>query len=413
MTWLDRWREIMATLARRKLRTALTALSVAWGIFMLVVLLAAGQGLSNGAENAFADDAANSVYVQPGRTRIAHAGHGPRRRIQLTNEDLDLLAKAVPVADRTSARFRPRTDARASFRDRQGDFQVSGVQPDHQFLEKTTMEEGRYINDADIAERRKVAVIGLAVAQRLFRDLETPIGQMMNLGKNRFRVIGTFSDTGEQREQETIYIPVTTAQLSFAGGNRIDSIVFSVGETSVEESNALVEDLQRRLAEKHSFSPVDKGALRVFNRHEFYQKLGKVLWGIRMFVWLIGLGTIMAGVVGVGNIMLIAVKERTREFGMRKALGATPGSIVAMVLEEALVITTVSGYVGLVAGVALVEFAKRILPTDTGFFREPDVNIGVGIAATAVLVVAGLAAGFWPARRAARINPIEALRAET
>ncbi len=408
---IDRWREILLTLSRRRLRTVLTALSVAWGIFMLVVLLAAGKGLSNGADNAFRDDAMNSVWIQGGNTRKAYQGQSKGRRIRLTNEDFALVSQVATIADHKSARFFPRADALTSFRGNQANFQIRGVHPDYQYLEKTTMETGRFLNAIDITERRKVAVLGRNVVNRLFRDGTEPLGADINIGKNKFRVVGTFADAGEQREQETVYVPISTAQLVFGGAQKVDGILFSVGSSTVEETNATVKNLTRRLAEKYGFALNDLGALRVMNRHEFSQKLNGVFFAINAFVWLIGLGTILAGVVGVGNIMMIAVKERTREFGVRKALGARPASIVMMVLEEALVVTTASGYLGLVAAVAVVEFAKTLLP-ETDFFRNPDVNLTVGLLATGVLVLAGLLAGFMPARRAAAINPIEALRSE-
>lgn len=400
-------------MARRRLRTALTALSVAWGIFMLVVLLAAGNGLANGAENAFRDDAANSVWLFPTRTNKPFEGRPKNRRIVMTNDDYDLAKATVDVADHMTARYLPRGNLMTARGPNQGTFPVRAVHPDHQYLERTTISQGRYINDADLRERRKVAVVGRKVVKVLFphgQD-DQAMGADIRVGRTTFHIVGIFDDKGDQGEQENIYIPLSTAQLVFASDHTIDQLMFTVGNTPVPQAETIVKDLKRRLAQRHGFDPTDTGGIRVRNNHFMHEKMQGVLWAIRSFVWLIGLGTILAGVVGVGNIMLISVKERTKEFGVRKALGATPWSIVLMVLEEALVITTASGYLGLVAAVALVEFAKTLLP-DNDFFKNPDVDIGVGLSATVILVAAGLLAGLWPARRAARIAPVEAFRAE-
>lgn len=412
MNTLDRWREVGSSLARRKLRTALTALSVAWGIFMLVLLLAAGNGLANGAESAFRDVATNSVWLFPSPTQKAFAGHPKGRVIRMTNDDFTFVKNAVTEADHVSARYRPREDATVSRRGRQGSFSVKAVPAENRFLERTHISRGRYLDELDILERRKVAVAGQKVISVLFPGGEDPLGQPISIGRSTFTIVGTFSDEGDQGEQDTIFIPLSTGQLVLGGTKDVDRVMFTVGNTPVAEAEAVVDDLKRRLGARHGFDPTDKGAIRVRNNHFMHQKMMGVLWAIRSFVWLIGLGTILAGVVGVGNIILISVKERTKEFGVRKALGAKPSSIVLMVLEEALLVTTTAGYLGLVAAVATVEFGSRLLPDDNTFFRNPEVDVRVGLMATLILVVAGLLAGLWPARRAARVNPVEALRAE-
>lgn len=411
MNALDRWREIYASLSRRRLRTALTALSVAWGIFMLVVLLAAGNGLANGAETAFRDDAANSVWLFPGRTTKAFAGRPKGRSIRMDNEDFNLVAQAVPEADHISARFYPKGLINVSRHGRQGNFPVRAVHADHKHLEKTTITAGRYLNEDDLLHKRKVAVVGQKAISILFPRGENALGKDIAIGKNTFTIVGISEEEGDQDEQQTLYIPITTGQLVFSGANHIDLLLFTVGDASVADSERVVEDLRRRMANRHGYDPTDTRGIRMRNNHFMHQKMQGVLWAIRSFVWLIGLGTILAGVVGVGNIMLISVKERTKEFGIRKALGATPWSIVLMVMEEALVVTTVSGYMGLVAAVGVVEFAKKLLP-ENDFFKNPDVDIAVGLSATVILVVAGILAGLWPARRAAKVHPIEAFRAE-
>jgi putative ABC transport system permease protein len=414
MLGLDRWREILETLWRRKLRTLLTALSVSWGIFMLVILLGAGNGLSNGAQAEFGRDATNSVWVNPGRLSKPFEGQPVGKVVRFQNRDYDLVLGSVKVADRSSARFNPPGEITVTFGNRHAGFNVRGVHPEYELIEKTTVVSGRYLNEDDLRERRKVAVIGMKVKESLFTQGEPPLGAIIRIGNASFQVVGVFEEENDQQELQTIYIPVSSAQLVYggsAGAGRVDQISFTVGDSSVSQTEAAVEELRQQLSVRHRFSPEDKRAVFIWNTAEMSEKFNGLFRGIRAFIWVIGLGTILAGVVGVSNIMLISVQERTREIGVRKAVGAPPATIVAMIVEEALAITVVSGYLGLVAGIGLLTFAQKVLPK-TPFFQNPDVDLRVAVAATAVLVFAGVLAGLFPALRAARINPIAALRVE-
>jgi putative ABC transport system permease protein len=292
-----------------------------------------------------------------------------------------------------------------------GIFEVRGCLPGNELIEKSELLRGRFINAEDQRERRKVAVIAVKVEQALFPGNEPSLGASIQIGQTVFTVVGVFEEQQDEDEQQTIYIPLGTAQMLLKNAGRIDDMTFTVGDASAEESAQAIETLTGLLARRYGFAPDDKRALRVWNMQEVNERFQKLFAGIRAFVWLIGLGTILAGVVGVSNIMLISVQERTREIGVRKAVGATPSSIVAMILQEALAITLVSGYLGLVAGVAVVTGAQALLP-DAPYFRHPDVDLTVGVGATAVLVVSGVLAGLFPALRAARVNPITALRVE-
>ena len=407
---LDRWREILEVLWRRKLRTLLTALSVAWGIFMLVVLLGAGNGLSNGAEAEFSRDATNAVWVNAGRLSKPFEGQPIGKFVRFHMDDYQLVKDQVTIADRKSARWqggnRPVTRGARS-----ASYPVRGVHPDHEEIEKTIIIEGRYLNDEDLRERRKVACIGIKVRDTLFAPGEDAIGQEIRVGNAWFKVVGLFREEDEESEEQTVYIPITTSHLVYSGNDDVHQIMFTVGDTSAEKTDLVVEDLRRQLAARHHFSVEDKRAVFLWNSQEMAEKFHGLFAGIRSFIWIIGLGTILAGVVGVSNIMLISVQERTREIGVRKAVGAPPASIVLMIVEEALAITLVSGYLGLVAGVATLTAAQKLLPP-TPFFRRPDVDLRVALGATLVLVVAGVVAGLFPALRAARINPIAALRVE-
>jgi putative ABC transport system permease protein len=407
---LDRFREVAETLGRRKLRTALVSLSVAWGIFMLVVLLAAGQGLSNGVQAEFGRDAENGVWLWGWTLSKPFRGNAIGRPVRLERRDQDALTAQVNGVTTSGGVYRPAISPLATRGTRQGAFRVQGVDAIQERLEKLFVSRGRFLNEADVAERRKVAVIGDPVQQALFAPHEDPLGAEVRVGAAVFRVVGILPPSREQAENQSIYVPITTAQSVWTGGERVGEIALLLGPAASPPAE-LATEVRTLLGGRHGFASDDTRALRVENNQESWARITAMFKGIRAFVWIIGLGTILAGIVGVSNIMLISVNERTREFGLRKAIGATPASIVRTVVEEALVITFVAGYVGLVAAVAVVQGVARVLPP-TPFFSNPDVDVGVGLAATGVLMVAGVAAGLWPALRAARTNPITALRVE-
>jgi putative ABC transport system permease protein len=407
---LDTWQEILDTVRKNKLRTLLTGFSVAWGILMLVVLLGSGQGLSHGVEYGFRDDATNSIWVRSGQTSMPYKGLSPGRMVQFTNEDHDDIRTKVPGVEHITSRFFIRGNLTVVYKGTTSSYNVRCVHPDHQYLEKTIVTDGRYINDLDVREFRKVAVIGNRVQAQLFKD-KPPLGEYISVNGIPFQVVGVFFDDGGENEQEVIYLPISTAQRTFNGANRVAMIMMTVGDATVEESKAIAANLRQRIAERHDFDPNDERAVSISNAVEDFQRFVNLMSGIRMFVWVIGIGTLLAGVVGVSNIMMIAVKERTKEIGIRKALGATPWSVMSLVLQEAVLVTAVAGYFGLVAGVGALEVMSRGLAA-SDFFRNPEVHLGVAVAATVLLVVAGAIAGFFPARRAAAIRPVEALRDE-
>lgn len=408
---LDRWQEIFDTIRRNKLRTLLTSMSVAWGIFMLVLLLGAGQGLQNEVTDKFKDDAINSLWVYGGSTTVPHEGHPIGRRITFDDDDYDLFIDQVPELEHLTGRFRMRgRDVIVAYGDKTSAFDIRSVHPDHQFLENTLITRGRFLNDTDLADKRKVAVIGVRVAEFLF-GRDDAMGKWIKLNGIQFRVVGIFEDAGGEGEMRKVYIPITTARAAFAGGRQIHQLMFTVGDASPSESKAIEEHVRQLLAQRHDFSPEDHRAVRVRNNLERLQEVTEIFDYIRIFVWIVGIGTIIAGIVGVSNIMLISVKERTKEIGVRKALGATPFSIVSLILQESIFLTAVSGYIGLVSGVGLLEFASTHLP-ENDIIRDPSVDLRVAISAMALLVVCGAVAGFFPARRAAMVNPVVALRDE-
>ena len=407
---LDTWREIVDTIQANKLRSFLTAFSVAWGIFMLIVLLGSGEGLSHGIEYQFRDDAINSIWVRPGQTSVPYKGLAPGRRVQLTNDDREELKDTENGVDHITARFYINGNLQVRYKNETTTFDVRCVHPDHLYLEKTIMVDGRFINPFDLAEYRKVAVIGVRVRDALFKK-EQPLGKQIEINGVAFQVVGLFTDEGGENEQEKIYLPITTAQRAFGGQNKINMIMMTTGDTPIDETESMAKDVKRRMALRHTFSNDDPRAMFVSNNNEEFQRYTSLMAGIRLFVWIIGVGTILAGVVGVSNIMMITVRERTREIGVRKALGATPWSVVGLVLQESILVTSIAGYVGLVLGIAVLEVASKNI-TGAEYFRNPEVDLTIAIEAVVLLVVAGVAAGFVPARRAASIRPVEALRNE-
>lgn len=411
MNILDTLQEVWTTLSAHPLRTVLTSLSVAWGIFMLVILLAAGDGLRNGVTHEFRDDAVNSLWVYGGTTQKPFDGLPVNRKIVLNNDDYDLLAKEIEGIEHITSRFYFKyRSMQISHGNRRGAFDIRASHPDHQFLEKSIITQGRFLNDLDIQEARKVAVIGVDVVKPLFGD-EDPMGKTIILAGTHYTVIGIFSDEGGAREQRKIYVPVSTAQLLSGGTSDVRQIMFTLDEERQAQTELVKKAVRKNLAANHSFSQDDRSALRIRDNMEEAQRIYSLIGGIKLFIWLVGLGTLAAGLLGVSNIMLISVKERTKEIGLRKALGATPRSIILLVVEEAFLITAFSGFMGLSAAMGLVHIVSEYVPP-SNFFRDPSVDLATVLIATLVLIFAGVLSGLVPAYRAAQVSPVVALRDE-
>jgi putative ABC transport system permease protein len=409
---LDKWQEIYSTVRKNKLRTFLTGFSVAWGIFMLILLLGSGSGLENGVKEQFKGGATNGVWISSGQTSIKYKGLKTGREIRFTNEDFKSVKTSVDGYDRISARLFL-GNRLISFKKEYGSFFLSPCHPDYGFIKELEMTRGRFINNIDISEFRKVAVIGEKVKSTLFKGADSvPMGKYINISGVLFKVVGVFRDfSRNDDEQKRVYIPISTAQRVFKGENVINQISFTTGQASAEEADLMIRKSKSVLAKMHTFDIDDNRAINVWNKNEEVRKFRALFAGIRLFIWIIGLGTIIAGVVGVSNIMMIVVKERTKEIGIRKSLGATPWSIVALIMQEAIVITSFAGYIGLVLGVGLLELISKKMPP-TEFFRNPEADFSVAVAATVLLILAGAVAGLFPAIKAARVNPVVALRDE-
>jgi putative ABC transport system permease protein len=409
LSW-DRWQEVFDTIRRNKLRTALTCISVAWGIFVLVFLLGLGNGLDNGMRKNFARDATNGVWVWANKTSIPHGGFDIGRRIKFENRDYDRARKVAGI-DHISGRFYPGNNRRLPTivrrNDKASSFELSAVHPDAMYLEAHDMVQGRFISPLDLAQKRKSVVLGRVVREFLFAHDEDPVGEWVVINNVPFQVVGVYSDPGGSDQERKMYVPVSTAQLAFNGADRLNMLQFTLGEAGPDEAKVIIDEVVGQLAARHNFDPDDKQAVRVHNNIEGYARFKKLFWMIAVFVTVIGLGTLAAGVVGVSNIMMIAVKERTKEIGVRKALGATPFSIIFMIIQEAVFLTALAGLMGLAGGVGILELVGM---ADNEFIYNPGVDIGTGIKAALFLVCAGALAGYFPARAAARVNPIHALR---
>ncbi len=409
---LDKWQEIYSTIRKNKLRTFLTGFAVAWGIFMLIILLGSGKGLENGVTDQFRGGANNGIWISSGMTSLEYKGLQAGRLIRFTNEDYDLLKASIRDHEFMSSRmFLGNTIT--SYKNEYGTFYLSPCHPDYGHIKEVEMLEGRFLNILDINQFRKVAIIGEKVKEDLFKGSDTvAMGEYLNINGVLFKVVGIFRDFGrDDSEQRRIYIPITTAQRVFSGQNVVSQISLTTGNASLEKVNMILEQTRDLLARKHTFDTEDQRAVSIWSKNEDFRRFQGLFLGIRLFIWIVGIGTIIAGIVGVSNIMMISVKERTKEIGIRKALGATPFSVIALILREAIVITGFSGYIGLVLGIGVLEIISMNLP-EIDFFRSPEANFSIAVGATILLIIAGTLAGLFPARKAAKIKPIEALRDE-
>lgn len=411
---IERWQEIFEAIAKNKLRTFLTGLSVASGIFILVILLGVGKGLQNGIEKQFERDAARIIQVWPGATTKAYKGLNPGREIQFRNSDYDItVQKFGEQFEKNSATYNA-WGATIVYGKESGNYQYRGVNPDYIAIANATVVKGRNININDLNNKEKVVVIGQKVQLDLFKE-KNPIGEKIAVNNINFKVVGVFTDPGGERQEGRVFMPLSTTQQVYGAGDKISNMFYTLKkkdsyEEAVAESEKFSKNLETILKSKNLVDPEDKSAIGVDNSIVEAKKFYDLNLYIRLFFWWVGICTIIAGVVGVGNIMMIIVKERTKEIGIRKALGATPVSIIGMILHESIFITAISGFMGLLTGLALLELVGPQVQSE--YFRNPQVDFNVAISTVIVLVIAGALAGFIPAYRAAKIKPIVALRDE-
>jgi putative ABC transport system permease protein len=417
---VEKWQEIFNTLSQHKLRTALTAFGVFWGIFMLTVLLGAGRGLENGVKDGF-PPIPNFIFIWPqGVTQLPYQGMPTGRQIQLKADDIEAIQKNVAsvgmIKGQNSVGLWGGSPPYTVHKSKNGAFAVQGGFAGIENIVNMRIVEGRTFDALDEQQRRKVALIGERVKSQLFGKDERVVSADLTINGISFQVIGVFrslSPGNQQQEEERIYLPNDTLRYAF---NQVGWVGdFVVRPKPGLHARIVEEDVKRYLAKRNRVNPDDKGVFGSFNFQNEYDKIQGLFAGIKAFSWVVAIGTILAGAIGVGNIMLIVVKERTREIGLRKALGATPASIVTMIMQESVFITAVAGYTGLVVGALLLQVIAKMLEAGggkSGFFSRPELDFRTAVIALVVLVVSGVLASLMPAARAAAVNPIVALQEE-
>ena len=377
---LDRWREIFQTINKNKLRTLLAGFTVTLGILIFTVLFGMGNGLKNTFYEFFQDDAQNTLFISPGFATKPFKGFKENRRIEFENEDLELIKeKFGDRIEYTTARIYKGITAK--YKSEYGSYSVRAVHPDHQFLEKTIIDKGRYINEYDIKNDARIAVIGRLVEKDLFGK-ENAVGKFISLNKIIYRVVGVFSDAGGDREERNIYMPVSTVQLIYKNTEVIDQINLSYNmELGAAGAVRLSNDIEKFLKDRHNVAPSDQNGIYIGSVIEDLEQNLAVANVLQIIVSCIGFGTLLAGIIGISNIMVYIVKERTKELGIRKALGATPNSVIGMILQETLIITMLFGYLGIFLGNYILNSTGDKL--EDWFITDPNVSQGTIVVATA------------------------------
>jgi len=405
----DLWNEIFQSIRKNKLRSMLSGFTIAFAILIFTLLFGMANGLKNTFESFFLDEASNLIYIRSGKTSLPYKGNQTDKKINFSNKDYEHVKshyreKIEFITARIFKRFT------ASYKGNKDNYSIRAVHPDHQYLENTNVTFGRFLNVADLQHKLKYVVIGRLVAKDLFEN-KNPIGKYLSLQGVSFKVVGVFEDSGGDNEERVIYMPVSTAQSTFSDNDYVNEINLTYKpKMNFEQAIAFSVLLEKELKERFSVALKDQRAIRIQNTAESMKKTNQMLFVLGVLILFIGFGTLIAGVVGISNILVYIVKERTKELGIRKVLGAEPKSIVGMILLESILITIVAGYVGMFLGVSALQLIGNRL-TDY-FITDPSVDHGIVIGATLVLILSGAVAGYVPAQKAAKIKPIVALRNE-
>lgn len=407
---LDRWREIFQSIRKNKLRSVMSGFTVAFAILLFTLLFGVANGLSNFFKAAFADNAQNMMFVRVWKTTKPYKGLQTGRRIQLKNKDFNYITeKYDDKIEYESARINKNFSIK--YKNNANNYSVKAVHPDYQFLEKTTIDQGRYLNKLDLNQKKKVIVIGRLIKKDLFGE-KPALGKRVNVSGSSFLIVGIFSDEGGDNEERIAYIPVSTAQMMYGNNDYINQINLGYNRNlSTDAAVSFGKKLEREMRQKLNIHPEDQSALSIRNMAEANKFVSIIMFALYLIIAFIGSGTLIAGIIGISNIMIFVIKERTKEFGIRKALGAKPSSVVAMVVQESILITTIAGYIGLSIGTYILSLIGNSLEKKY-FIKDPSVQPEIVILATIMLILSGLIAGYIPAKRAASIKPIVALRAD-
>lgn len=419
----DFWQEIWSSLKKNKLRTFLTSFGIFWGIFMLVVMAGAGQGLTNGITEGFGNFATNSAFVWTQPTSEPYKGYKRGRIWNLTNEDMTYIKQNINEVQYIAPRlqgWRQSNGDNTHYNNKSGSFYIKGDYPSYRKIDPFTVLKGRFINDIDIMNKRKVCIIGERVEEVLFEKDEDPVGKYIKVNGVWFQVVGVFTPDTQMNfggdKKESIFMPFTTLQTTYNYGNQVH--FFSITAKPGVPVSVVENKVVKALKDRHDIAPEDRDGVGHVNVELQFKQMNALFIGIKILTWIVGLGTLIAGVIGVSNIMLVIVRERTHEIGIQRALGATPRKVITQILSESIVLTTLAGYVGLFlammllegVGVALERAAEN--PDNTVVLQNPQITFGVGVASLIVLIIGGAFAGWLPARRAVKMKAIDALRDE-
>lgn len=418
---IDNINEIWQTIARNKTRSLLTAFGVFWGIFILVILLASGNGFSNGMNTQIEGFATNSAFVIPTQTTEAYKGYQKGRNWEADMSDIQAIKKKIRGVEYVSpilSEYSYNGENNVFYGIKGGNFGMKGLLPNYNEIDRGKILYGRYINETDIAESRKVCVLGKKVYEDVIGTDKNPIGLMIKANGIYYQVVGVVQQYNSNVNiggsmNETVILPLTTMQRAYNRGDKFDFMVFTAANgNSIKD---LQEEVKSLLRERHDIAPTDEGAIMTFDFEELFTMFDFLFLGIKILIWIVGIGTLLSGVVGVSNIMLVTIKERTREIGVRRALGAKPSLIIRQVLAESLLLTVIAGLVGLVLGVGIMAVVAGVvsaMPSDDVMFLDPQIGFGSAMAATIIIVLSGLLAGVLPAMRAIQIKAIDAIREE-
>jgi putative ABC transport system permease protein len=407
---LERWKEIFQSIKKNKLRTALSGMTVSLGILIFIILFGLGEGLKNSYSDLFLNEANNVIFIYPGKTTKPYGGFKTNRIIELKNNDV--IAVANEFSDRIEY-VNPKlfVSEPIKYKLDSYQFEINAVAPSNQFIEKHVLMQGRYINEKDVDEKNKVTTIGRLVARDIFKD-ENPIGKFINIGSRAFKVVGVFQDISGDTEENKLIIPYSTRQQILKGTDVIGNLAITFDQ-NIDGSGAvkLSNEIKSLLKKRKSIDPSDPSGIRVRNVADEIDRSLQFANALQIIVTFVGIGTLIAGIIGISNIMVFIVKERTKELGIRKALGAQPTEIIKMILSESIFITTLSGFFGMILGIIILNSLDSGALQDY-FITRAGVDFGIAFFATVILIVFGVIAGYIPAKRAASIKPIVALRDE-
>lgn len=415
---LDRWEEIWQTINRNRKRSIMTAFGVFWGIFMLTIMMGAGLGLKRLMYSSFGSMAVNSCFYWGGQTSLPYKGLPSGRRWSLENEDMAAIKTQVPGVKNVAGIIWGST-YKFSRKDKKGDYQLMGYTPEFQEISPQTLRFGRYINDIDMAQQRKVCVITEQVWEELFPNRENPVGQTIRMNNMYLTVVGVCIPprNGVQFQGPTsVLIPFSTLQKMYNKGNKFDGMAVAAYDNwDIKE---VEENVKKVFQARHTLSPDDNKAVQGFNLGDLFNKFSGLFSGISILTWIVGTGTLLAGIVGVSNIMLVTVRERTQEIGIRRALGAKPRTIISQIMSESFVLTFVSGIFGLALAIGILSLAETLLssltapPEGGGLQINTQISFGLALGSTGILILGSLLAGILPANRALSIKPVDAIREE-